>query len=299
MITDVPGVRVGHWTDLRGLTGCTVILPPPASTGSVAVLGGAPATRETDALAPGTLVNEVHAVVLTGGSAFGLSAADGVVRVLEGEGIGFDTGVSRVPIVPAAALFDLGIGDAAARPGPAEGEAACLAATATERSEGNVGAGAGATVGMRAGPLHRMKGGLGGASRRQGELVVGAIAAVNAWGDVLDEEGRVLAGARAEGAVPGFPNTTLVCIATNARLTKEEVREAARAAAAGIARAVRPAFTIFDGDVVFALATNSSLFPVDLVGTLASDAIAEAIRRGVRAAASVDGAPAVSDGGER
>lgn len=296
MITDVPGVRVGHWTDPAGLTGCTVVLPPPGTAGGVFVAGGAPATRETDALAPGTLAGEVHAVVLAGGSAFGLAAADGVMRFLEAEGVGLDTGYGRVPIVPAAALFDLSIGDPAARPGPAEGQAACRAASEGERSEGNVGAGTGATVGKRAGAGLRMKGGLGGASRTEGDLVVGAIAAVNAWGDVLDEEGRVLAGARGApgGWVAPFPSTTLACVATSAALSKEEAHRVARMAAAGLGRAISPAYTMFDGDVIFVLATNRAPFPVDLVGSHAADSVAEAIRRGVRAAESVEGAPARS-----
>lgn len=295
MITAVPGVRVGHWTDPVGLTGCTVVLPPSGTTGGVHLGGGAPATRETDALRPGTLVPHVDAVLLTGGSAFGLAAADGVMRFLERQGVGFETGAGPVPIVPAAAIFDLGIGDPSARPGPEEGEAACRAASERERAEGNVGAGTGATVGKRAGPAHRVKGGLGGASRARGDLVVGALAVVNAWGDVLDEDGGVLAGARGEGYVPGFPNTTLGCVATNAQLGKEEAARIAQVASGGLARAVSPAFTMFDGDVVFVLATNRSLFPLELAGTLAAECLAEAIRRGVRAATGVEGAPGLGD----
>jgi L-aminopeptidase/D-esterase-like protein len=293
MITDVAGIRVGHWTDPVGLTGCTVVRCPPGTTGGVFVAGGAPATRETDLLAPGSLVEEIHAVLLTGGSAFGLAAADGVMRCLESEGVGFDIGVARVPIVPAAALLDLPLGDSAARPGPAQGEEACRTASTDERAEGNVGAGTGATVGKRGGPQGQMKGGLGGASVTRDDLVVGVVAAVNAFGDVLDERGEVLAGARTPDAATAIPSTTLACVATNAQLSKEQAGRVAKIASAGMARAISPAFTMVDGDVIFVLATNRSSFPVDLVGSLAADALADAIRRGVRAATSVEGAPAV------
>ncbi|MGZ4240403.1 MAG: P1 family peptidase [Actinomycetota bacterium] len=296
MITAVPGVRVGHWTDERALTGCTVVLPPPGTTGSVVVPGGAPATHETDAIQPGRRVDEINAVLLTGGSAFGLGAANGVMRYLEERGIGHPTLAGVVPIVPAAAIFDLIVGDAAVRPGPDEAYAACEAASADEAREGNVGAGTGATVGKGADVENMSKGGLGGAARRDGDLVVGVIAVANAVGDVVDEDGTVIAGARAEPT--GFPpvpgtNTTLACVATNAVLSKEECHRAAEMATAGLARAVRPVHTMFDGDVVFLLATRAIPSFVEIVGRLAADALADAIRRAVRAATGVPGIPAM------
>jgi L-aminopeptidase/D-esterase-like protein len=295
MITAVPGVRVGHWSDSIALTGCTVILLPPGSKGSVLVAGGAPGTRGTDALRPGTLDLEVHAVLLTGGSAFGLAAVDGVMRFLEERGIGLEaTPGVRVPIVPAAVIYDLGIGDPAIRPGAEQGYAACTAASAAEAREGNVGAGTGATVGKTAGPGFFSKGGRGGAARHEGELIVGALAVVNAVGDVVDEHGSIIAGARADPSLrPQGSATTLGCIATNAALSKEECGRVARIASAGLARAITPVYTMFDGDTVFALATGvHPSSSVDLVGSLAADALAEAVRRGARMAESVPGAPA-------
>jgi len=307
MITDVPGIRVGHWTDPVALTGCTVVLCPDGTVGSGEVRGGAPGTRETDLLRPGMLVEEVHAVLLTGGSAFGLAAADGVVRWLEDQGRGFDTGVLRVPIVPAAVLFDLGIGDPSVRPGPDEGAAACRAASDSV-PEGNVGAGTGATVAKLRGADGMVKGGLGSSAQRVGDLVVAALAAVNALGEVLGEDGAVLAGSRlpeeadtgagaagseeAPGQTAFGTNTTLVVVATNARLSKERAHLLAGAAHDGISAAVRPAHTIHDGDTVFTLATGEVDAAQRDVERLAATAVAEAIRRGVRAAASVPGAPA-------
>jgi L-aminopeptidase/D-esterase-like protein len=296
MITDVPGVRVGHWTDEEALTGCTVILPPDGTTGSVVVPGGAPATRETDAIAPGRRVDEVNAVLLTGGSAFGLGAANGVMRYLEERGTGHWTPAGVVPIVPAAAIFDLGFGSAKVRPGPDEAYAACEAASEAETREGNVGAGMGATVGKGAGFENASKGGVGSSSGHEGELIVGALAVVNAVGDVLDDEGSVIAGARAEPLafpppIPGT-NTTIACIVTNAVMTKEECHRAAEMATAGLARAIRPVHTMFDGDVVFLLATRAVPSYVEIVGRLAADVLADAVRRGVRAASDVAGIPA-------
>jgi L-aminopeptidase/D-esterase-like protein len=307
VITDVPGILVGHWTDQAGLTGCTVVLCPPGTVGSGEVRGGAPGTRETDLLRPGMLVHEVNAVLLTGGSAFGLAAADGVVRFLEERGIGFDTGVARVPIVPAAVLFDLGVGDPRARPGPEQGYAACSAAQATT-AEGNVGAGTGATVAKLHGPERLVKGGMGTASARQGELVVGAIAAVNAYGEVVDGEGEVIAEARqgeegpsdSEPQPPTLPfgtNTTIAVVATNARLSRERAHLVALAGHEGVARAVRPAHTIWDGDTVFSLATGEADAPQRTIEELAEETMAEAIRRAVRLARSVPGVPAAHDAG--
>jgi L-aminopeptidase/D-esterase-like protein len=264
--------------------------------GSGEVRGGAPGTRETDLLRPGTLVDRVDAILLTGGSAFGLAAADGVMRYLEERGVGFDTGPAAVPIVPAAVVFDLRVGDPAARPGPDAGYAACVAAT-EDVAEGNVGAGTGATVAKLHGPLRAVKGGLGSASVEESGLVVGSLAVVNAMGEVLGEDGQVLAGARPEepeqtpapGASGG--NTTLVTVATNATLSKERAHLLSLAAHDGIGQAIRPAHTLWDGDTAFALATG----PVDAdqrkVEELAVRMVAQAIRRAVVIAEGVPGAP--------
>ncbi len=316
MITRVPGIRVGHWTDAVGLTGCTVLLCPPGTVGSGEVRGGAPGTRETDLLRPGTLVQEVNAVLLTGGSAFGLAAADGVMRFLEERGVGFDVGVARVPIVPAAVLFDLSCGSADARPGPEEGYAACQAATDGDVAEGNVGAGTGATVAKLHGPQGAVKGGLGTASLEENGVVVGAVAAVNALGEILDEDETVLAAARVpEGAAPpdlgmggAWPaeaepppvgNTTLVVVATNASLSKERANLLARAAHEGISRAIRPSHTMWDGDTAFALATGAVEADQRALEAMAERAVAASIRRAVLQAVSVEGFPAVRDLGGR
>jgi L-aminopeptidase/D-esterase-like protein len=245
------------------------------------------------------LVQEVHAVVLTGGSAFGLAAAQGVVRYLEERGIGFDVGVARVPIVPAAVLFDLAVGDRSARPGPEDGYAACVAA-GEDVPQGNVGAGTGATVANLKGPEGAVKGGLGTASARQDDVVVGALVAVNAFGEVLNEEGEVLAGSRLDGsaAQAAFPgtNTTIGVVATNARLSKERCHLLALAAHEGIAEAIRPAHTIFDGDTVFSLATcrpGETEAPQSVLEDLVERTTAAAIRSAVRAAESVPGVPAI------
>jgi len=284
VITDVAGLRVGHWTDPSARTGCTVVLCPAGTVGSGEVRGGAPGTRETDLLRPGMLVHEVNAVLLTGGSAFGLAAADGVVRWLEERGIGFDTGVARVPIVPAAVLFDLGVGDGSVRPGPEAGYAACQAA-ADRTEEGQVGAGTGATVAKLHGPDRAVSGGLGSAAVTRGGVTVGALAAVNAFGEIVDDEGAVLAGAspgqdQEEPQLPGT-STTLAVVATDARLSRERAHLLAVAAQDGIARAVRPAHTMWDGDTVFTLATGTSDATQPVLETMAEEALARAIRRAV------------------
>lgn len=295
-VTDVPGVRVGHWDDARALTGCTVILPPPGTNGSAYVAGGASGTREIESLQPGTLVQEVTAVVLSGGSSFGLAAADGVMRWSEEHGLGFATTAGVVPIVPTAILFDLHIGDASVRPDAASGYAACEAA-GDDRREGNVGAGMGATVGKWAGSEWCSKGGLGLGDARAGDLIVGAVVAVNAIGDVYDEDGSMIAGARrAPDAASHEPltATTIGCVVTNARLSKEQCHRVARMASGGLARTIRPVYTMFDGDTMFALATGAIEGDVNMAGMLAADAVADAVRRGVRAATSVEGAPALA-----
>ena len=287
MTTRVEGVRVGHWTDPVGKTGCTVVLPPPGTIGSGEVRGGAPGTRETDLLRPGMLVEEVHAVLLTGGSAFGLAAADGVVRWLEERGIGFDTGVVRVPIVPAAVLFDLGVGDTSARPTAESGYQACEAA-ASEFDEGPVGAGTGATVAKLHGPERAIPGGIGAAALEEDGVTVAAIAAVNSYGEITDDEGNVIAGA-APGAeeeprapFPPAPNTTIAVVATDAKLTRERAHLLAIAAHDGLARAVRPAHTMWDGDTVFTLATGKTESPQPRLERMAEEVLAQAIRRGVQ-----------------
>lgn len=281
MITRVQGVRVGHWTDPAGATGCTVVIPPPGTVGSGEVRGGAPGTRETDLLRPGMLVQEVNAVLLTGGSAFGLAAADGVVRWLEERGIGFDAQLARVPIVPAAVVFDLAVGDPNARPGPDAGYAACEAAS-HEVAEGRVGAGTGATVGADHAP-----GGVGTASVSDEGAMVGALAVVNAYGAVVDDDGRPVAGEVPDpDAAPAWPGTSTVLgvVATDAGLSKERAHLLAVAAHDGLARAVSPAHTMWDGDTVFTLATGATQAPQRALERMARGALAEAIRRAVRPA---------------
>jgi L-aminopeptidase/D-esterase-like protein len=287
VITRVSGLRVGHHTDAHGMTGCTVVLCPPGTVGSCEVRGGAPGTRETDLLRPGMLVEHVNAILLTGGSAFGLAAADGVVRYLEERGLGFDAGVATVPIVPAAVLFDLGVGEAHSRPGPDDGYHACENASG-HVDEGRVGAGTGATVAKLHGPERARPGGVGTASVERGDLVVGALVAVNAMGEVLDENGGVLVGAVPEEdpeAEPHQPqlgmNTTIGVVATNARLSKERAHLLALAAHAGLDAAIRPAHTIWDGDTVFSLATCETDASQPELEELAERVVAEAIRRAV------------------
>lgn len=300
MITSVAGVTVGHYTDTEGITGCTAILLPHGTVGAYVLAGAAPGARETDLLSPHTIENEVHAFVLTGGSAFGLAAADGVASVLEERGIGFEFGGSRVPLVPAAVIFDLGIGDPKARPRPEHGRLAAESAGFSVE-EGSVGAGTGATVGKWAGPEHRMKGGLGTASAKVTgtDVTVGAIVVCNAGGDVVDERGELIAGARTDEA-PKWSSmrgqsTVLACVATNAILDKAKALHVARMAAAGISRSVRPAHTFYDGDIVFCAATgDAGCEPTD-VGALAADVVAEALRRGVRAAKGLGGVPGLAD----
>jgi L-aminopeptidase/D-esterase-like protein len=314
-ITDVRGVRVGHWTDRRALTGCTVVLPPSGSIAGVDVRGAAPGTRETDLLRPGNLVQEAHAFLLTGGSAFGLDAATGVMRWCAERGVGLAFGGHTVPIVPAAVIFDLGIGRADLRPDAAAGYAAAAAAKGGRVSQGNAGAGAGATVAKILGPSRALKGGLGSASEAlAGGLIVGAVMVVNAGGEVVDSAGgRVIAGPRGEepgrfvsalealrsAPAPERPgNTTIGVVATNARLTKEQANRLATVAHDGIARAVRPAHTRSDGDTLFAFATGERDCPPELLRgleALAALAVERAIVKAVLAARSAGGVPAARD----
>jgi L-aminopeptidase/D-esterase-like protein len=316
-LTAVPGVKVGHQTLAERPTGCTVVLVEDGAVGGVDVRGSAPGTRETELLRPANLVDQVQAIVLAGGSAFGLDAASGVVRYLEERGLGFPTAYGRVPIVPAAILFDLGVGARpAVRPGADCGYAAARAATAGPVAQGSVGAGAGATVGKLLGMGRAMKGGVGSASiRLPNGLVVAALAAVNAFGDVVDPStGRVVAGVRTpdglgladardllrRGAtlLPQVgQNTTLGVVATNARLSKAQASKVAEMAHDGLARAIAPVHTLFDGDTVFALATGTHAGSADvtLIGSLAAEAMARAVVNAVREAAGLPGLPAARD----
>jgi len=317
-LTDVAGLKVGHFTDTRRPTGCTAILTEGGATCGVDVRGGAPGTRETDLLNPVNLADQVHAIVLSGGSAFGLDAAGGVVRYLEEKGVGFAVGTARVPIVPAAILFDLGLGDGKIRPDAAAGYAAARAASPGPVPEGNVGAGAGATVGKLFDPARGMKCGLGSASLRlpQG-LIVAALVAVNAVGDVVDpSSGRVLAGARTAdgrglegsmkallaGKLPGAPlsgqNTTIGVVATNAALTKAEATKVAQMAHDGLARTIQPVHTPWDGDTLFALSLSQKppvAGGVVQVGALAAEVMARAVVRAVRAAQGLPGLPSAAE----
>ncbi len=289
MVAAVPGVRVGHWTGDG--TGVTVVLLPEGSVGSCEVRGGAPATRETALLDPTKLVEPVDAVVLSGGSAFGLAAADGVCRALADLGRGFPTVAGPVPIVPAAALYDL-VESGGVAPGPSEGRAAladALAEPAVVEVRGAVGAGRGARVGKWRGIEYGLAGGLGMASRREGELVVGAIAAVNALGDVVGADGTVVRGSTAPEGAPPFPevapfeggNTTLVVVVTNARASKLDCHLMAQSAHDGFARALHPGHTRHDGDVAFACATGEVDAGLDHLRLLVTEVTAGAIRDAV------------------
>lgn len=312
-ITDVPGIRVGHAQDFDAVTGCTVILCERGAVAGVDVRGGAPGTRETDCMQPGHLVDKIHAVLLTGGSAFGLDAAGGVMQYLEEKGFGFDTGAAKVPIVPAAVIFDLRIGRADVRPDKKMGYQACVNAR-EDVEQGSVGAGCGATVGKLLGINGAMKGGVGTASIEiSGGVLVGALCAVNAFGDVLDENGKILAGARDEkgnfintakvmktGKLPSFTpekreNTTLCVVATNAKLTKEECQKLAQVSHNGMARTISPCHTMVDGDLIFALSYGNLTSHIDAVGIAAQDAVASAIRSAVRHAKSIAGVPALTN----
>lgn len=288
-ITDVPGLTVGNWTDDAALTGCTVVLPPPSTIASCEVRGGGPGTRGTDILQPGTIVEVAHAVLLTGGSAFGLAAAGGVERFLEERGIGTPIGPVLVPSVAAAVIFDLGVGDPTLRPGPDEGYAACLAAS-TDVPEGRVGAGMGATVAKLWGVERAVPGGIGSWSTADDGLIVAALFVVNAVGEIVDDDGDVLAGPvlapgeRREDLLPwiGPGNTTIGVVATNAALSKPEARRLASVANDAVDLAVRPAHTLYDGDTVFTLATGDVEATFDDVARRTPPVVTEAIRRSVR-----------------
>ncbi len=320
-ITDVPGIEVGHAQNNQALTGCTVILCRKGAAAGVDVRGGAPGTRETDLLNPVNLVEKVHAIMLAGGSAFGLDAASGAMRYLEQHKIGFNTGAARVPIVPAAILYDLGVGRADVRPDAAMGYQACINASNHAVAEGNMGAGTGASVGKILGQKQAMKSGIGSASISIGKgLIVGALAAVNAFGDIVDpNSGSIIAGVRSakvgplQIGVPGYfadtlqlmksflgrtvlnfatrSNTVLGVVAVNASLTKTEMTKIAQMAQDGFARSIRPAHTMLDGDTVFAIASGGKKADVSTVGAFAAEALAQAVARAVRMAAPAGGMP--------
>jgi L-aminopeptidase/D-esterase-like protein len=321
-LTDVDGIEVGHAVMAGRPTGCTVVLLRQGAVAGVDVRGAAPGTRETDLLDPLNSVQMVHAIVLAGGSAFGLDSASGVMRYLDQQGIGFKVGQASVPIVPAAILMDLGVGDQRIRPDADCGYRAATGASRAAVPRGNVGAGAGATVGKARGLAHAMKGGIGSASIRLDDgTVVGALVAVNAWGDIVDPStGRLVAGVRSDDgthladvrtlmrrgslAEPFGGNTTLAVVGTNAVLTKTQAALVARMAHDGIARAIVPSHTPYDGDTVFAVATGTLPPPADApqrapnlarLGGLAAEAVAQAILSAVHAADSLPGVPAVRD----
>ena len=319
-LTAIAGITVGHAADEKGLTGCTVVrFPREGAVAGVDVRGSAPGTRETDLLAPTNLIDRVHAIVLSGGSAFGLDAASGVMRCLEEEKIGFDTGGGvRVPIVPAAILYDLKVGDPRRRPTAAMGYAACKSASAAAVSQGNAGAGLGATVGKMLGMKRAMKGGLGSAAvALQGGAVVSALIAVNAVGDVVEPRtGKILAGTRgpdpggfadsekilreqAPGNIFSGQNTTIGIVATNVPLSKTQLTKVAQMAHDGLARAVRPSHTMYDGDTLFAVSVlpsgSAPKADVTAIGSAAAEAVSRAIVNAIDNARSLPGLPAAHD----
>jgi len=310
----VVGIRVGHYTDKEAITGCTVILCERGAVAGVDVSGSAPGTRETDVLRPGNLVEKVQAVVLSGGSAFGLDAASGVMKYLEERGVGHETRAGLVPIVPAAIIFDLAIGSSKIRPGAEAGYKACLAATDAEVAEGCVGAGTGATVGKILGMERATKGGLGVASQELANgVVVAALMVVNAFGDVIDAKtGKVIAGPRRPNG-GGFlstaellrkdkfgrnvlsSNTIIGVVATNAQLNKEQANKLAQMAQVGIARTIDPCRTMYDGDVIFALSCGKKKVDINALGSVAAKMVAMAIIRAVLQAETMAGIPSVKD----
>lgn len=306
---DISGIKVGHAQSQEGITGCTVVLCEKGATAGVAVRGGAPGTRETDLLNPTEMVQNIHGVILSGGSAFGLDAAGGVMEYLESKNIGFDVGVTKVPIVCGAVIFDLVIGNYKIRPDKSMGYEACINSEVTTKDfQGNIGAGLGATVGKILGPENAMKGGLGSAAFQIGDLQVGAIVAVNALGDIIDPNNNsIIAGALNEDKTEFLNteeimlkeynkkinrfngNTTIGIIATNAIFTKAEANKVASMAHNGFGRTIKPAHTMFDGDTIFTMATNKVQGDVNVVGFLATRAMEVAIQNAIRSCESLEG----------
>lgn len=300
-ITDVAGVRVGHAQDTGARTGCTVVLPPPGAMAGLATRGYAPATRELDLIRIDGITREVHAVLLTGGSAFGLDAAGGVMRWLEERGVGFDAGVACIPLVPTVSLFDLALGDARIRPDAAMGARACSNATAKPVVEGSVGAGCGATVGKILGMEHCEKSGIGSAAKRCGDVTIGAVAVSNAFGDIRDGAGKIVAGARRPGGgghldtaaavrtgtdfgQNAFANCSFAVVALDMALDRAAANRLADCALAGMTRAISPAHTLYDFDAVFVLSCGERSGSPVAIGECAAALVQEALVRGVRAA---------------
>ncbi|TFB15097.1 peptidase S58 family protein [Filobacillus milosensis] len=307
-ITDVPGIKVGHHENSKALTGCTVILTEDGATAGVDVRGAAPGTRETDLLDPVNMVNQIHGLCLSGGSAFGLDAASGVMKFLEEQGVGLDVGVAKVPIVPSAILFDLAVGDADVRPDQQMGYNAAQKAARGIFQQGNVGAGCGATVGKVMGFEHCMKSGLGSAAiELDNGLIVGALVAVNAFGDVRDPKtGEILAGAihpesgeiidseefilnQAQSHGRVGQNTTIGAIAVNSYLSKAEAKKISQITQNAIGRTIHPAHTMYDGDTIFTIATGGEHYSLDLIGSLATQVMEKAIIRAIKEAEPVQG----------
>lgn len=298
-ITDVDGIEVGHSTSEEGMTGCTVIICKEGATGGVDVRGSAPGTRETDLFRPDKLVDRIHGIVLSGGSAFGLDASSGVMKYLEEENIGFDVGVTRIPIVASAVIFDLNIGNYRIRPDFSMGYKAAKSASKGENRQGNIGCGMGATVGKILGPQNSMKSGLGSATIELGELKVSAIVAVNSFGDVYEyRDNRQIAGVydyekkmiintyeimKNQGEVSGFSmkNTTIGVIATNAILDKSQANKISQMAHNGFARSINPIHTMLDGDTIFTMGTNRIEVDINLVGTMAAEVMSQAISNAI------------------
>jgi len=313
-ITDVPGIKVGHYTDKDGITGCTVILCEQGAVAGVDVSGSSPGTRETDSLRARNLVEKVQAIVLSGGSAFGLDTAGGVMKYLEERGFGFETSAGKVPIVPAAIIYDLAIGNPKVRPGAKEGYQACLAASSAEVAEGCVGAGTGATVGKILGIGRATKSGLGTASQEVADgVVVTALVVVNAFGDVIDpKSGKIMAGPRKPGE-NGFLstsellkngqvnkanlpfNTTIGVVATNAKLDKAGANRLAQVGRVGMARTIDPCHTLHDGDVLFTLSLGAKEADFDALSSAAAEVVATGIVRALLKAETLGGIPAVKD----
>ena len=310
-LTDIEGIKVGHASDFEALTGLTAILCERGAVAGCDIGGAATGTQEFDLLSPFHLTERIHAVTFAGGSAFGLEAACGVRRYLEQKGVGYDAGAARIPLVPCAILYDLGIGQPSVRPTREMGEAAAAAASVKPVEEGCVGAGTGATVGKILGMKNAMKGGIGtmtvALEGPYAGVLVSALAVVNAFGDIRDPEtGKIIAGARTasgfadtelllkRGRRGGFQNTTLVVVATNARLTKVQASRLARMAQAGVLRTLSPGHTMFDGDVVIALSLGDREADVNSLGVAAAEAVAQSIMRGVRLARGMGGVPGLA-----
>lgn len=312
-ITDVPGINVGHFTDDKNHTGCTVILCDTPTVCGVDIRGGSPGTRETALLDPTCTVTGVNAILLTGGSALGLSASDGVMRYLREQNIGYDTGVNKIPIVPSAVIFDFHLGDGKTAPNPDYGYKACLSASSDDTEQGNVGAGTGAVIGKVRGAKKAMRGGLGSASIKFPDgLVVGALAVVNAFGDVVDNKtGKIIAGARSddnnflntsEYILNGHridcgikTNTVLAVIATNGDFNKSETTRIAQMAQTGLSNVIVPSQTMYDGDIVFALSTSKITADTNCTGIIASEILKKAVINAVKNADTTDYIPSYSD----